>query len=699
MKLKSFLFAFAVLCACRMPANAFVEGATPSNSATGGLADELFTFDPSLSSIKLEYVDFKIDRGRTVSEWGKNIGQYNFKLFGCRRNSRKLILNEGRAMRRDMKFQDVFFEEMNELFPVVVNKNSPYFPYSVGDRIPGYVITAEIKDLYVNVCDHYDWRTSTYPRLRSGSAEIKVLWRVMTPFNRKLYWEDSTYGYADIQDPVRDGEVRLIEKAFADAVARMVGAPGFMDVMRNVPSEEEIGKAKADYDAMLYAHIQNRKNLTSSYRRKRMKFYHERERQRVLNALERIGQRNDALASLILEKEKNINAMTDEQIEHLVKEQALLASEISKETQQLGELAQTDVTKGEEISVLTERAKYLTEKGDLDFKEQDELDSLLKEISQKSEDLSVDAAVRADIGYLLDSQKQEYGILGRLLKTGQTEMGLYGRLMKDTPLIRPFDGFLLESSLESLSPSDGTLNDDLFKEAQKYGFDVSKADGYIVIDNQKPFRYLSANRIYRIRSSVVAVMNDKDIGSGVVIAPSLVLTNYSIAKSSPYIKIEFLDGRILSAMVLRADKAKDVALLFVPPKNISDYTWPIPVRLDLPKVGEEFYAIGTPMRGGFEGAMENGKVAGYRFGANGVDILTDTNVQSVSLGGLLVDGNGNAVGLAHAGESLIDIRDGFIPIGDAFDALKIRVRDRDMNETPTQKALRLKKEREQNYIK
>ena len=113
MKLKSFLFAFAVLCACRMPANAFVEGATPSNSATGGLADELFTFDPSLSSIKLEYVDFKIDRGRTVSEWGKNIGQYNFKLFGCRRNSRKLILNEGRAMRRDMKFQDVFFEEMN----------------------------------------------------------------------------------------------------------------------------------------------------------------------------------------------------------------------------------------------------------------------------------------------------------------------------------------------------------------------------------------------------------------------------------------------------------------------------------------------------------------------------------------------------------------------------------------------------------
>ena len=91
--------------------------------------------------------------------------------------------------------------------------------------------------------------------------------------------------------------------------------------------------------------------------------------------------------------------------------------------------------------------------------------------------------------------------------------------------------------------------------------------------------------------------------------------------------------------------------------------------MDLPDVGEKFYAIGTPMRGGFEGAMEDGKVAGYRYMDAGVDILTTTNVQSVTLGGILVDENGNAIGLAHAGESLTDSRrDGFIPIGDAFDA-------------------------------
>ena len=157
------------------------DGATPVyGDATGELAERiLFSFDPKLAPIKLEYVDFKINRNRTAEEWGKDIGQYNFKLFGCKRAEKNVVLNEGRAMRRDMKFDNVFFEELNELFPVIVRKDNPYFPYSISaerpDLLPGYVITAEIKDLFINVCDQYDWRTRTYSQLRSGSSEIQVL--------------------------------------------------------------------------------------------------------------------------------------------------------------------------------------------------------------------------------------------------------------------------------------------------------------------------------------------------------------------------------------------------------------------------------------------------------------------------------------------------------------------------------------------
>lgn len=643
LKMKRFLFITLILCAFQVPARAFIEeNELISQSAAGGLAEELFTFDPKLASVKLEFVDFKIDRNRTPAEWGKDIGRYNFKLFGCRRMEKKIVLNQGRAMRRDMKFGDVFFEEMNEIFPVVVNKTSRYFPYSIGDRVPGYLITAEIKDLYVNVCDHYDWRTRKYSQLRSGSAEIKVLWRVMTPFNRKLYWEDTTYGYATIEDPIRDGEIRLVEKAFADALNRMTGMPGFMETVRRIPDPSEIERARKNFEAMAYAHVQNRRNLMSSYRRRRMTFYNEREKQKVLGRLEKIVPADMALSSTDLGRENALKGLSRDELERLASYKAGNADALTPE----------------------EAARFAA------------LENLDK----------------------LTPGEYGSGIFGKLLTSTPLRQGFFGKLLTSTPLIRLFDGYTLSSSLLDSGLNGALLNADLVQLAEKYGFTVSDEDGTITIANQKPFRYLSPTRIYRIRSSLVAVTNDKNIGSGLVIAPALILTNYSITKMSPYINVEFLDGRVLPAMVLRADKDRDVALLYIPPTKFDEYNWPIPLRLDLPDVGERFYAIGTPMRGGFEGALEAGKVAGYRYTDSGVEILTNTNVQSVTLGGIMVDENGNAAGIAHSGESLIETRDGFIPIGDAFDALKIRILDRDMDETPTQKARRLRKERE-NFIK
>lgn len=654
MKMKRFLWSVLIFCAAQMPANGFAA------TASGELAERLFTFDAKLAPIKLEYVDFKIDRARTAEDWGKDIGKYNFKLFGCKRADKKIVLNQGRAMRRDMKFGDVFFEEMNELFPVIVPKNSPYYPYSIGDVEPGYLITAEIKDLYINVCDHYDWRTRVYSQLRSGSAEIKVLWRVITPYNRKLYWEDVTYGYARIEDPIRNGEVRLAEKAFADALVRLIGMPGFLETMRNKPDAAMLAQAKAEFAAQVAHHIQSRNNLQSSYRRNRVKFYSERRFVRELETLEKLAPTQNAMMDDFAHGLSDVHGLGDG-----------LASAIRKKGTDYSGVDYDNMTN-------EERALY------------DRL-ALGEDRTELSDS---DKALLARM--LRDGRLS--GIAGRLLPDETLEQSLYGKVLDSSPLLRLFDGYLFASDADK-ETVDTLLDGDLSRQKNKYGFIVSPIDGWITINNQKPFRYLSPARIYRIRASVVAVSSTADVGSGLVIAPSLVLTNYSVTKSSPYAKIEFLDGRVVPSMVLRVDKQKDVALLYMPPAKFDKFNWPIPLRLDLPDVGEKFYAIGTPMRGGFEGAMENGKVAGYRYMDSGVDILTTTNVQSVTLGGILVDENGNAIGLAHAGESLTDSRrDGFIPVGDAFDALKVRILDRDMDETPTQKALRLKKARD-NYIK
>lgn len=671
MKLKHFFAFLPFLCCAATSATAKTDttivvgenGATPYyDSAARELTRNLFTFDPKLAPIKLEYVDFKINRNRTVDEWGKDIGRYNFKLFGCKRAERNIVLNEGRAMRRDMKFDNVFFEELNELFPVIVRRDNPYFPYSIGaerpDLLPGYVVTAEIKDLFINVCDQYDWRTRTYSHLRGGSSEIKVLWRVMTPFNRKLYWEDVTSGYAEIQTPIRDGEVRLIEKAFADALIRLVGMPGFIETMRRVPDIDELNKAKAEFDALAYEHKKYKK-LQSSYRRDRIKFYSERKRERDLDTLEH----------RMLSGQK----LSDGGLEHDIKNKSL--DDLERMLKNGEELSSEEMTR---LTALR-RALSVGEKEKSDNNERGLTDETGAGIAGRGLSDQSDGGVYARM--LKD--RENNGVLARLLKEPPLEKGVIGRLLPTLPLFKNIEGYTLTADLDRV-------------ENRKTGFLVSPVDGWITINNQKPFRYLSPMRLYRIRSSIVAVSNEEQVGSGLVISPSLVLTNYDIARKTTFVKTEFLDGRVVSSMVLRLNKDKDVALLYMTPTEFDKYNWPVPLRLDLPDVGEPFYAIGTPMRGGFEGAMDKGKVAGYRFGDSGVEILTNTNVQSVTLGGILVDENGNAVGLAHAGKSLIESRDGFIPIGDAFDALKIRIRDRDTDETPTERARKLRKQRENN---
>lgn len=671
MKLKHFFAFLPFLCCAATSATAKTDttivvgenGATPYyDSAARELTRNLFTFDPKLAPIKLEYVDFKINRNRTVDEWGKDIGRYNFKLFGCKRAERNIVLNEGRAMRRDMKFDNVFFEELNELFPVIVRRDNPYFPYSIGaerpDLLPGYVVTAEIKDLFINVCDQYDWRTRTYSHLRGGSSEIKVLWRVMTPFNRKLYWEDVTSGYAEIQTPIRDGEVRLIEKAFADALIRLVGMPGFIETMRRVPDIDELNKAKAEFDALAYEHKKYKK-LQSSYRRDRIKFYSERKREHDLDTLEH--------------RMLSGQELSDGGLKHDIKNKSL--DDLERMLKNGEELSSGEMTR---LTALR-RALSVGEKEKSDNNERGLTDETGAGIAGRGLSDQSDGGVYARM--LKD--RENNGVLARLLKEPPLEKGVIGRLLPTLPLFKNIEGYTLTADLDRV-------------ENRKTGFLVSPVDGWITINNQKPFRYLSPMRLYRIRSSIVAVSNEEQVGSGLVISPSLVLTNYDIARKTTFVKTEFLDGRVVSSMVLRLNKDKDVALLYMTPTEFDKYNWPVPLRLDLPDVGEPFYAIGTPMRGGFEGAMDKGKVAGYRFGDSGVEILTNTNVQSVTLGGILVDENGNAVGLAHAGKSLIESRDGFIPIGDAFDALKIRIRDRDTDETPTERARKLRKQRENN---
>ena len=170
--------------------------------------------------VKLEYVDFRIPKAQQYEQYTNKLGNYRFRIFGCRRFDKEVFLNQGRAMQKDMKFFDIFYETMNDYYPVVVEKNNPYYMYS--DKVQAeYVLTAEINDYFMNVCDEFDWNDVKKKDLRTGTSEMTVTWRLMDLTKSKVYCKGTTTGYGEMKDGEYKGEVLLVERAFADALSKL----------------------------------------------------------------------------------------------------------------------------------------------------------------------------------------------------------------------------------------------------------------------------------------------------------------------------------------------------------------------------------------------------------------------------------------------------------------------------------------------
>lgn len=174
----------------------------------------------SYAPVKLEYVDFRIPRGQKFDEYETKLGNYRFRIFGCRRFDKEVYLNQGRAMQKDMRFFDVFFEQMNDYYPVVVDKSNPYYIYSDKAQ-PEYILTAEITDYFMNVCDEFDWNETDKKNLRTGTSEMTVTWRLMNLAKDKVYCKGTTTGYGEMKHGEYKGETLLVERAFGDALTKL----------------------------------------------------------------------------------------------------------------------------------------------------------------------------------------------------------------------------------------------------------------------------------------------------------------------------------------------------------------------------------------------------------------------------------------------------------------------------------------------
>ena len=166
-------------------------------------------------------------------------------------------------------------------------------------------------------------------------------------------------------------------------------------------------------------------------------------------------------------------------------------------------------------------------------------------------------------------------------------------------------------------------------------------------------------RVYNeVLPSVVVVHvadNDRKVGqgSGFAIDPRTIITNHHVVDPGSEISVRLADGEWADATVVGSDQHSDLAVLetesaVTMPETLSFVEEPAPV-------GEEVVAIGAPF--GLSESLSRGIISARGRSVRGLSrfsipaaIQTDTQVDTGSSGGPLVDLAGNVVGVVFASQ-------------------------------------------------
>jgi len=171
----------------------------------------------------------------------------------------------------------------------------------------------------------------------------------------------------------------------------------------------------------------------------------------------------------------------------------------------------------------------------------------------------------------------------------------------------------------------------------------------------------------RLRAAVVTLETAQGSGSGFYVdRDGYLLTNFHVVNGAKFVKVKLANGDKLVAQVVKVSEHEDVALL----KSVAVDFDPLAIRPDALDVGEEVYAIGTPL-GVLTSTMTRGVLSADRV-TQGVHVLqSDAAVTFGSSGGPLLDGEGRVIGLTKSGLRGEKGFNFFVPVQDALRALEL----------------------------
>ncbi|GAA0769680.1 trypsin-like peptidase domain-containing protein [Ideonella azotifigens] len=171
----------------------------------------------------------------------------------------------------------------------------------------------------------------------------------------------------------------------------------------------------------------------------------------------------------------------------------------------------------------------------------------------------------------------------------------------------------------------------------------------------------------RLRTAVVTILSDKGSGTGFYVSDGYVLTNKHVVGQSKYVKIKLDDGKEVVGELVREDGPRDVALL----KTESVAVPSLSLRLADPAVGEDVYAIGTPLSQKLAGTFTRGVLSGVRESEGVRFYQSDVAVNPGNSGGPLLDAAGNAVGITTFKLNSASGLAFFVPLRDAAERLAL----------------------------
>lgn len=745
----------------------------------------------SFAPVKLEFVDFRIKKGRKYDEFDTKLGNYRFRIFGCRRESKNVFLNKGRAMQKDMHFFDIFFEQMNDYYPVVVDKSNPYYLESDRIETPEYIVTAEITDYFMNICDEFDWNNVKQNKLRSGTSEMTVTWRVMNLTRDEVYCKGVTTGYGQISEGEPNGETLLVERAFEDALNKLPEVGCFnstvsqrvrpdelarqLTVLKDIERRNQTFKDQYETELKGVSLLQNCASgvATDAGLRDKSIFEHmgiNGNGRFVRGRIENGRFVEDAAGTVVgyFDEKGNFVETSGSKITGRYENGKFI--EDSHGTivghYENGKFIEDGYIAIEESSGIYSDGRSPIERETLVI-----ADGIDERHGIKGSGYFIKGHYDENGNFVEDSKGTVIGHFdsqGRFVEdsSGVKVVGRYvdGRFIEDSSgnVIGHFDekGYFIEdryiqesagysvreSAIDSTGGVNGTGNvtersisyrerlahngrtaglvldqecraieindanctvvknvEENVTIADDYWIDVplnttdvltienrnmaeqafANANNRFCIKNQAPYESLNPYNLYKIRASVVAVENARGKkGAGLIIADNLILTSADLmVKDNNNFNIQTINGKHLKATALRVNPNKNIAILLL--DQPTQFT-PLPLSLQLPEVNRDILLtlgmLDLDKEG--EGYIDNeGKVIGYRWSEErGAEIIVDTFVQSVALGGALIDKNGNIVGIAHESKKLDDSPDLFIPIETALKSVGMEICGREFSQ-------------------